>query len=761
VTAPRLAALLTSFVGRQHILAELRQHIEARRLVTLTGPPGIGKTRLALRAATSASSSFGSVYIVELAALQDARLVPRAVAHTLNILEQPEEPLTTTLVNCLADRKLLLVLDNCEHVLTACGELLAALLIGCPQVHALATSRQPLATVGETVYRVPPLDLARVHAQAPSEAEHLFVDRAAAVVPGFELVPSNAAIVEEVCRQLDGIPLAIELAAARMRILSLEQLVERLRDRFRLLRGQDRLVLPRQQTLLATLDWSYDLLDAREQILFNRLSVFAGGFALDAAEAVCCGGEIGPEDVLDLLTSLLDKSLVVRQSTDSSRLYLLETLREYARLKLEASGESARVRDDHRLWCLTLADRGARDIWTSHQAACIRGLDREVENIRTALSWSLTGECDPEPGLRIASSLLRFWDVQGYLREGQVWLSDLLALPSVRDKRTPGSALAMTALGWLAATRGEQSLALSVLDESLAYWRAAGSAPALATALFTRGYAIAWLASDAAAWSEAEPWFRECLAMSREGGPRWAPYLSLYCLAESARLNGERERAQALITESIALAREAGDIWSASLALISLGWQVLLLGDGRHATRCALESLEQMAQFGDLRSSTYALELLGAVASVAGQAERAAHLFGAAEALREGIGQLMPASVRPECAKCVDSVRERLGPSASAAAWDAGRAMPLEEAVAYARAVERSAGRAHPARSRLTRRELEVLQLVAQGLTNREIARSLVVSHRTVKRHLDNIFAKLDVSSRTAAAAVGLRSGSI
>jgi non-specific serine/threonine protein kinase len=389
-------------------------------------------------------------------------------------------------------------------------------------------------------------------------------------------------------------------------------------------------------------------------------------------------------------------------------------------------------------------------------------LESEHDNIRSALSWTLAGPSDPEPGLQIAANLIRFWDLQGYLHEGEAWLTRLLALPGVHARRTPGWASALAARGYLAATRGEQTLALRALDESLHYWRSNGYRPALATALWLHGYTLAWPAADAASWAEAVPSFRESLTLARQAGPRWATYLSLYCLAEAARLNHEHERAEALIIESVALARQAGDGWSASLAEISLGWQVLLRGDSERARACGLESLDQMSELGDVRRGSYALETLGAVAAVTGQPVRAARLFGAAEALREPIGDLMPASVRPERAKSVAAARALLSASEFDAAWAAGRAMPLDVAVTYARTAEptRPADTSYePAPARLTRREREVLALVARGNTNREIAGALVVSHRTVKRHLDNIFAKLGVSSRTAAATEGLRSG--
>jgi non-specific serine/threonine protein kinase len=317
-------------------------------------------------------------------------------------------------------------------------------------------------------------------------------------------------------------------------------------------------------------------------------------------------------------------------------------------------------------------------------------------------------------------------------------------------------------LGYRAATPGEQALALRLLDDSVHYWRSSGHAQALATAQFMYGYAIAWPAADAASWAQAVPSFRESLALGRQDGPGWVCYLSLYCLAEAARLNQDHVQAEALVTESVALARAAGDDWSASLALISLGWQVVLRGDSDRASVCASASLDQMSELGDLRSSTYALELLGGVAAVTGRAERAARLFGAAEALREPIGDLMPASVRPERAKCVATARALLSPSVFATAWATGRAMPLKGAARYARTVAQTPStdtRGESPPSRLTRREREVLQLVARGNTNREIGSTLVLSHRTVKRHLDNIFAKLAVSSRTAAATLALRAG--
>ncbi|MGH2352814.1 MAG: ATP-binding protein, partial [Chloroflexota bacterium] len=405
---------LTSFVGRERELPAVRDLLAEHRLVTLTGPGGTGKTRLALQVAADVLPAYpDGVWLVALAALADPALVPHAVAQAVGVREEPGRPLLGTLADALRPKRLLLVLDNCEHLLDACAHLADALLRACPHLRVLATGREALGIAGETAWRVPSLGLpdARhlppVEVLSQYEAVRLFIDRALAVQPGFRVTNQNALAVVQVCARLDGIPLAIELAAARVRVLPVEQLLVRLEDRFRLLSGGSRTALERHQTLRAAVDWSYDLLTEPENAVFARLAVFAGGFTLDAAEAVCAGDGIEAVEVLDLLTHLVDKSLAVvdEQPDGTARYRLLETLRHYAREKLAAREEADTVRAQHATHYLALAEQADPELRGPRGAGWLDRLRRDLDNMREALAWAEAGG-EAELGLRLAAALL-------------------------------------------------------------------------------------------------------------------------------------------------------------------------------------------------------------------------------------------------------------------------------------------------------------------------------------------------------------------
>jgi len=751
---------LTSFVGREREIAALVRELAASRLLTLTGVGGVGKTRLALEVAERRRAAFadGAVF-VSLAPLGDPAMVPRAVVSALGLRPERDRPALETLLSRLRSRELLLVLDNCEHLLAGCAPLADALLRACPRVRLLATSREPLGVAGETVWAVPPLTLpdARQAAAvegllAASEAVRLFVERAASAQSTFRLRPDSAAAVAEICRRLDGLPLAIELAAVRVRGLSVAQIASRLEDRFRLLSSGPRVSPPRHQTLRGAVEWSYELLSEAERTLFNRLSVFMGGWTLEAAETVCAGGVVQAAEVVQLLARLVDRSLVVAEEEAGAMRYrLLETLRQFGAEQLATSGEEARLCDRHRDWCLRLAEEGERDIWRADQLACVKRLEREHDNLRAALGWTLASGGDPEPGLRIAAAMVRFWDVHGDLREGTRWLVDLLELPSVR-RGTLGWARALTARGYLTVLRGERAEALALLDESLTVWRQLGDPRALAVALFFRGLAVAWTGTDL---DGALPSFAESLALAQQRGPRWTAYFCLYCLGETARIHGDLPRAEALLGESLALSTAAGERWGAFHALYSLAFLALMRGDADRANELAQRSLTLSLELGDTRGSTYALEALGCIVAAEGQARRAARLFGAAQALREPLGDFLSATLQADRERAVARVRAQLGEAGFTASAAAGRTLSLEQAIALARGAEA----ADTPPSRLTPRERDAARLVAQGLSNREIADALVVTERTVESHLSHMFVKLGLRSRTQLAAWALEHG--
>jgi DNA-binding CsgD family transcriptional regulator len=433
------------------------------------------------------------------------------------------------------------------------------------------------------------------------------------------------------------------------------------------------------------------------------------------------------------------------------RYRLYETLRQYGSELLTAAGEEMPLRDRHREWCVRLAEEGERDIWRADQLGCVTLLEREHDNVRTALGWSLVKIDDPEPGLRIAAAMVRFWDVHGDLREGMRWLIDLLALPTV-GKRTLGWARALTARAYLTILSGDGATGIALLDETLPFWRALGDPRGLALALFFRGLAIAWTGTDL---REAVPTFAESLALARQRGPRWTAYFCLYCLGEAARLDGDLVRADALLTESLDLSTAAHDRWGAFHAQYALAFLALARVDYPAANGHAQQSLTLCLELGDTRGCTYALETLGCIAADEGHARRAARLFGAAEALREPLGDFMSATLQAARERALQMVRIQLGERGFAAAFAAGRNMSLDDAVLLARGGERT----DTPPSGLTARERDVARLVAKGLTNREIAEALVLTERTTESHLTHIFGKLGLHSRTQLAAWALEHG--
>ena len=485
----------------------------AARLVTLTGPPGIGKTRLALAVAASLVEAFpGGAWLVELAALADAALVPQAVAAALGVPEEPGRPLPATLAGALRPRRLLLVLDNCEHLVEACARLAETLLAACPRVQVLATSREALGIAGEVPFRVPPLALPPGAAAAPGggvagpstaaealtayAAVHLFVSRAATLVPAFAVTAQNAAAVAQLCRRLDGLPLALELAAARVPLLGVDGLLGRLEDRFRLLTGGSRTALDRHRTLRSTVDWSYALLTPSEQVLFDRLSAFAGGFTLEAAEAVCAAGAdeaparslLGATEVLDLLGRLVDKSLVQADGQGrpdgAVRYRLLETLREYGRERLAASGGAEATHARHAAHFLAAAEAAAPHLHGPAQAAWLDRLEADHENLRQALRW-LIDRSEAAAGMRLAAALRLFWLVRGFRREGRGWLAALLALPDASGGDVPPGVRgrALLTAGFLAGHDGDRDAARERCRASLALLRAHGDRPGTAFSL--------------------------------------------------------------------------------------------------------------------------------------------------------------------------------------------------------------------------------------------------------------------------------------
>ena len=721
-----LPASLTPFVGRQNELEQVRQLLAdpELRLLTLTGAGGVGKTRLALRLANELQACYPQgVSLVELASLAVPELLPQTLAAAFNLRPERERPVLTVLMDYLRSRNMLLVLDNCEHLVAACAALANSLLQACPTLHILATSREALGIAAERTYPVPSMSFPELGRAIPLkelanyEAVDLFIRRARVALPGFELNEGNAESVAGLCRHLDGLPLALELAAARLRIMDLEQIASQLQDRFRLLTGGDRSAPPRLQTMRSSIDWSYTLLSEAEKVLFRRLAVFTGGWTLPASRAVCADDSLPEADIFTLLAGLVDKSLalVIRKKGREIRYRLLETVRQYAREKLSESGETARLRDRHLDYYLELAGRAEPELVGAEQVAWFSRLEREHDNFHHALAWSLAGAAaGPQAGLRLAICLWWFWFNRGYRKEGPEWFEKTLAACTSRDPAdlvTRANALAR--LPWLYYFSSHSE------KEALALGRTLGPAgrESVAFALWGMG-AYAFNQTD---YARAQSLEERSLKLFRQLGNRWGVCETLTYLGRIRLAQGDLQQARILLEESLGLARQAGDNNEIGFALQELGrvalarkdydqaqalleesqvhyseieaigngWDVLgdvalQKGDTRQATSWYKQTLARYWELGDPLYIAYSLNDLAQVATVCRQPARAARLFGAAEALLESSGEILFPLSRLENERFLEILRPQLDEATWTACWSEGRAMPLKDAVAYA-----------------------------------------------------------------------------
>ncbi len=754
---------LTSFVGREREIPELEGLLAGdARLLTLTGPGGAGKTRLALAVATEVVGHFeDGVWWVELAPISDPALVPQAVAQVLRVHEAPGRSLTRAITEDLSDLEILIVLDNCEHLVEACADLADALLRSCPNLKILATSRETLGVVGERNYPVPPLSSPETRDLDAGKLEdfesvRLFVERARYRQPDFVLDSRNAASVAEICRRLEGMPLAIELAAARTRVLSVEQISERLVGSFHLLKSESRTTDPRQQTLGAAIDWSHDLLDEQERILFRRLSVFVGGFGLTAAEAVCAAEDIPKNDVLELLSHLVDKSLVLAEERgEKVRYRMLETVRQYGHEKLEGSGELDPVSLRHARYYLALAEEAEPDLRGPDQVASFRRLEGENDNFRAALSWSLNGEPPEEIaeiGLRLAVALWWFWNIQGST-EGHRWIEEALRKTS---GRTAARARALNGAGWMSLWGGDYRRAVSLLEEGVALFRELGETDEAVISLAYLGMTAVRQADTERTSALREE--AEALRREPDLGRRALAEL-LFFLAAASSDEHDYPRALALFDESLAVFRDLEDARGVSRCLISFGMVSIMANDYESTENVIKPGLESARDIGDKPGTSFALLVAAALAGVRRDPTRAAKLWGAAEALREAIGLSMGHQDRVDYdyEGRITAARAHSNGAAWQAAWNEGRTMSPEQAIDYALedGTPQQPDDASPAPetypANLSAREAEVLKLVAQGLTNARVAQDLFISPNTVNRHLNSVYRKVGVSSRAAA----------
>jgi non-specific serine/threonine protein kinase len=721
---------LTSFIGREREITEVKRLISTSYLLTLTGSGGCGKTRLALEVAAGLLEEFpDGVWFVEFSALSNPSLVPQAVVGALGLSEQLGRPPLATLSDYLQSKKILLVLDNCEHLIEACAILADALMRSCPRLRILATSREGLGIAGETTWRVPSLstpdpklfihptqDKPRpVEASTLTQYEsvRLFIDRAEALLPGFTATDHNAAAVAEICRRLDGIPLAIELAAACVDTLSVGEIASQLGDCFRLLTTGSRTAPPRQQTLRATMDWSYNLLSEVERLLLRRLSVFAGGFTLDGAEAVCADG-VPSNEILGLLMRLVKKSLVTVDHEEGMRYRLLETIRQYGLEKLIEAGEESAVRGRHRDWYLSLAERIEPELRGADQKAWLDRLEVEHDNLRAALGWSLEGR-EVSEGLRLAGALWRFWYVRGYLSEGCRWLERALeegvgASASVRAKALCGAGIMMwrhedysrakaffeesialfrelgdkwgmaeslRGLGFVARDRSDYKRAAALFEESLSLFKEIEDKKGIVWPLNDLGV----VALSQGEYSLAMARCEESLSLFRELGDGWGMAVSLNILGSTAYYQGYYSRSAALFEESLSLFQELGDKHGIAWCLEGLAGVAVAQGQPERAAELCRESLALYSELGNKKDIPGCLECLARAAVAQRQPEQAARLFGTAEALRKTAGVPLPFPDRADYDRSVAAVREGLGEEAFRVLWEEGRRMTLEEAI--------------------------------------------------------------------------------
>lgn len=677
---------LTSFIGRERETAEIKRTLANSRMMTLVGAGGGGKTRLALHVAAELIGAYpDGAWLVEFGPLGDASLVPHTVAVALRVREEPGTPLTATITAALRQKSLLLVLDNCEHVIADVSALANLMLKTCAGVRILATSRQALDVPGETLWQVPSMSLpdpqrapASVEQLVKFDAVRLFLDRAASMQPGLTMTPASNQAIVEVCRHLDGIPLAIEFAAARTKVLSVEQIAARLDDRFRLLTGGTRTAPPRHQTLEAAMDWSYDLLSVKEQLLLRRLSVFAGGWTLEAAEGVCAGETLQADAVLDVLTQLVDKSLVLVETRSGDPRYrLLESVRQYAQNKLAASGEAGGVRRRHAAWFTTLAERAGPELSGADQAVWQERLELDLDNFRVAMQWSLE---DPETdaGVRIAGALHWFWYVRGYFSEGVKWLEAALAGTNRASDVVRARALRAASSLMLSMRRYDRAAALAA--ESRVAFEAAGDPRGVALACTLLGYA----ALDQGDYVAARGHLDEALRLSRAEADMLGIKTALNHLGELERCLRDYGAARRFYEEGLAVARAQRETRGVAGLLANLGFVASHEGDYDRAASLFSEAL-QICRTLRHRLIIVALFIgLARVAVAQSEQERAARLLGAAEVVLGDLGTHLYRADRLEYEEVAATLRDRLAEADYATLTAEGRSMTLEQAIVYA-----------------------------------------------------------------------------
>lgn len=753
----RLPAELTSFVGRRRQLADTRRLLSSSRLLTLIGMSGVGKTRLALRMATEVRRTFADgVWFVELTALHDPGLLGHTLAGALELSQVSADP-TADLAEYLEDKQLLLVLDNCEHLAEACAVLASKLLAAAPGLRILATSQHVLGVEGEQILPVPPLSTPAAEPEVRArdtthyESVTLFADRVRAVVPEFEIDEKNRPLVIELCRRLDGLPLAIELAAVWMRALSLPQILDRLEDRFRLLATGNRTAPARQQALDAAIGWSYDLCSAAEQGLWERLSVFAGGFDLEGAEQVCAGDGIAQDDVLELIAGLVNKSIITRKHATAHTVAwydMLGTISQYGVARLTEAGQAQTLRVRHRDYYRALAAQWESDSFSPRQADWFIRLRREHDNLRAALDFCLAESAEAPAALEIAAPIWNFW-FAGFLREGHRYLLRALELA---PEPTYARAKALWACSYLAMFLGETEQMSRLLAECETLNEGFDDDLLRARIAEVSGHALNYQGKLTA----AVDWLEQSLAGFRAVHDKLGEFDALILLAAATFFHGD-QRVEQFSREALELADSQGAASSKAYAL----WTVGIVQWRDHdqveqATRSLREAIRLWLPLNDRTGIGFCVQALSWCAATSAPNELAARLMGASRAVWRSSGahvdETTPYSQFDDRAK--QRIRAALGDTAFATAFERGAAFSFEQAVSLAlgegaeRDVAPKPGRA----GGLTRREREIAELLSEGLSNKEIAARLVISQRTAETHVEHILGKLGFNTRAQVA---------
>ncbi|MGW0945444.1 ATP-binding protein [Streptomyces sp. NPDC002623] len=757
-SAGNLPAAVTSFVGRRRELAELRRLLRTTRLLTLTGMGGIGKTRLALETVAGREKSYpGGVWLVDLAPVHDTTAVPSAVTNALGLPDPGARPVVEQLIGHLSGRRALIVLDNCEHLVDACAQLVTTLLTAAPGLRILATGRQTLGVSGELVFAVPALQ--------PEEAVDLVRDRTTAVNASFRITEANREHVVRLCADLDGLPLAIELAASRLRTLSVEQVVDRLEDRFALLSGSSRAALPRQRTLRAAIGWSYELCTPAERLLWSRLSIFAGDFAADAADGVCAGHGISPNDVVEILQRLVSQSLVLTVEREGRRRYrLLETIRQYGRERLAESGEEGWLLRRHRHFFLDLAERMAAEWYGPGQeealarlraehtdllAALERGWSAQVTSKSGSLEAGAARPAGPEPGeaqtyLALVGALRFHWCCNGFLGEGRRQFERLLA--AVPDP-VPARAVALWSASWAAVMQGDLKVADRWLDEADELGERLNDPLIHAYVLGIRGSSRLYGGSPV----EAAHLLDSALAALSALGKEPARLMFHFQLALAQLYLGDPRAAQTG-RSAVTAAETCGEQLSRAYALWTLCYMAWLRGDPQESNRLAQKSLQIHRGFTDFAGVAVTLEMLAWSTAALGRHRQAARLLGALRPLtRELHGTSGGAFAEPHD-RCEQAIIAAIGQDSYDSAFTEGCSYDTpQRALALALDEEPDLGQATGAHAvgPLSTREQEIAALVAKGLSNRQIASTVGRSTRTVDAHVLNILAKMGFGSRS------------